>query len=144
MTGYAVAVAACVVVVAVILGLLRTKRIREKYAGIWIVLALVNILLVLAPGLATRLATLLGVATPVNLLFTLAFVVLLIVCVHLSTELSRIEEQARTLTEEVALLRLDLEEGLGLALERGERQPDGQSPEGDGGSATPRQGKSEG
>lgn len=89
MTGYAVAVAACVVVVAVILGLLRTKRIREKYAGIWIPLALVNIVLVFAPGLATRLATLLGVATPVNLLFTSAFVVLLVVCVHLSAECCR-------------------------------------------------------
>lgn len=145
MTGYAVAVAACVVVVAVILGLLRTKRIREKYAGIWIPLALVNIVLVFAPGLATRLATLLGVATPVNLLFTSAFVVLLVVCVHLSAELSRIEDQARTLTEEVALLRLDLEEGLrrvtdGLAAEPGEGPSDRPSPESDAGGTMPRPG----
>ncbi len=38
--------------------------------------------------------------------------VLLIVCVHLSTELSRIEDQARAVAEEVALLRLDIEDAL--------------------------------
>lgn len=110
MSGYGFAVVACVVVVGVIFGLLRTRKIREKYAGIWIVLALVNIVLVLFPGLATWLARLVGVTAPVNLIFGSAFVVLLIVCIHLSTELSRIEEEARTVVEEVALLRLEVEE----------------------------------
>jgi len=111
MSGYAFAVVACFVVVIAVFGLLRTRRIREKYAGIWIVLAIVNVVLVLFPDLARLLADLVGVQTPVNLLFASAFVVLLIVCIHLSTELSRVEEQSRTIAEEVALLRLDVEEG---------------------------------
>lgn len=59
--------------------------------------------------------------------------------------LSRIEDQARTLTEEVALLRLDLEEGLrrvtdGLAAEPGEGPSDRPSPESDAGGTMPRPG----
>ena len=112
MTGYGFAVAACVVVAVIVFGLLRTRKIREKYAGIWIALAGVNVLLAVFPGFATNLADLLGFVSPVNMLFTSAFVVLLVVCIHLSTELSRIEDQARTIAEEVALLRLDVEDAL--------------------------------
>lgn len=112
MSGYGFAVAATVVVAATVFALLRTRRIREKYAGIWIILALTNIVLALFPGLATGIADLFGVRAPVNLLFASAFVVLLVVCVHLSTELSRIEDQARSVAEEVALLRLDIEDTL--------------------------------
>ncbi len=110
MTGYAFAVGACVVVVGVLLLLLRTRRIREKYAGVWLALAAVIVVLAVFPDLATSLARLVGVTTPVNLLFATAFVVLLVVCIHLSTELSRVEETTRTVAEEVALLRLDVEE----------------------------------
>lgn len=110
MSGYGFAVVAAMVTVSVIFGLLRTRRIREKYAGIWIALAVVNVVLVLFPDLASWLSSVVGVTTPVNLLFASAFVVLLVVCIHLSTELSRIEDQARTVAEEVALLRLDMED----------------------------------
>jgi hypothetical protein len=112
MSGYVFAVVACAVVAVIIFALLRTRKIREKYAGIWIALAGVNVLLAFVPDLAVDVARLVGVTTPVNLLFASAFVVLLIVCVHLSTELSRIEDQARTVAEEVALLRLDIEDAL--------------------------------
>lgn len=112
MSGYAFSVVACVAVAAFVFGLLRTRRIREKYAGIWIALAGVNIILAIFPGLALWTAALVGVHSPVNLLFASAFIVLLVVCIHLSTELSRIEDQARTVAEEVALLRLDIEDAL--------------------------------
>lgn len=123
MGGYYFAVVACLTIAGVVFGLLRTRRIREKYAGIWIVLALVNIVLVIFPGLTTWLADLVGVQTPVNLLFTAAFVVLLIVCIHLSTELSRSEEHVRTIAEDVALLRLDVEQSLRTVSDRLDRAP---------------------
>jgi len=112
MSGYVFSVVACVAVAIFVFGLLRTRRIREKYAGIWIVLAGINIILAIFPGLALWTSDLVGVHSPVNLLFASAFIVLLVVCIHLSTELSRIEDQARTVAEEVALLRLDVEEAL--------------------------------
>lgn len=140
MTGYAFATVACVVVTAAVLGLLRTRRIREKYAGIWIALAAVNILFVVFPQLAVVLARLVGVATPVNLLFALAFIVLLVVCIHLSIELTRVQEETRTLVEEVALISLDLRElrdgAHGSARRDPSRTGQGDSPPQDGRGAS--------
>lgn len=111
MSGYVFAISLCVLVVGLLLILLRTRRIREKYAGVWIVLAVAVIILGVFPRLAFWLAKLVGVETPVNLLFALAFAVLLGVCIQLSSEVSHLEEETRTLTEEVALLRLDVHQG---------------------------------
>jgi len=111
MTGYLFAIGLCLVVVGLLFHLLRTRRIREKYAGIWIGVALATILVGVFPGLAFWLADVVGVETPVNLLFAVAFVVLLAVCIQLSSEVSNLEEETRTLAEEIALLRLEVRTG---------------------------------
>lgn len=109
MTGYPFAIALCLVLVAFLIHLLRTRRIREKYAGLWIVVSLGVAIVAAIPAIPVRLAALVGVQVPVNLLFAVALLVLLIVCIQLSVGVSALEERVRTLTEEVAMLRLESE-----------------------------------
>ncbi|GIG39637.1 DUF2304 domain-containing protein [Cellulomonas phragmiteti] len=111
MTGYAFAVGSCLALVAFLLVLLRTRKLREKYAVMWFVLALGVSVLSLFPGVVGPLARWAGVQTPVNLLFAASLLVLLLVCIQLSAEITALEEETRTLAEEVALLRLDVERG---------------------------------
>lgn len=108
MSGYAFALACSAVVVGLLYYLLRTRRIQEKYAGIWILVAIAVVVLGAFPKLVFSLAALVGVGLPVNLLFALAFVILLAVCIQLSSELSSLQGESRTLAEEIALLRLEL------------------------------------
>ena len=108
MSAYATVVIICVLLVAAMIFLLRTHRIREKYAAIWILLTIAVILIGAFPQVAFWLSNLVGVRTPTNLLFALAIVVLLAVCIQLSTEVSSLEEETRSLAEEIALLRLDV------------------------------------
>lgn len=115
MTGYAFAVGTCLALVAFLVVLLRTRRLREKYAFLWIAVSVAVCVLGAFPGVAGHLARLVGVQTPSNLVFALALVVLLLVCVQLSTEMTALEEETRTLVEEVALLRLDVERSLASA-----------------------------
>jgi hypothetical protein len=110
MTGYALALVLAVALVALLFALLRRRRLREKYAGIWIALAVVVAVFGAFPRLAFRLADLVGVETPVNLLFTLGFAVLLAVALQLSSEVSGLEEETRTVAEELALLRAEVEQ----------------------------------
>ena len=110
MSGYLFAVSLCVLVVGLLFFLLRTRRIREKYAGIWIALAAAVVLVSIFPQVAFWLSRVFGVDTPVNLVFATAFVVLLLVCIQLSAEVSNLEEETRTLAEELALLRLEVTE----------------------------------
>lgn len=113
MNGYTTALVFAIVTVAAILYLMRSRRIREKYAAVWIVLAVAVVVIGAFPDLLSNAATFLGVQTPINLLFLVSGLVLLVVCVQFSVEISQLEEETRTLAEEIALLRRDVEEGLG-------------------------------
>lgn len=109
-TGYALAVVLCALVLLLVFFLLRRRRLREKYAGIWIVVSLGVAVLAIFPQFAFWLAAVTRVTAPVNLLFALAAAVLLAVCIQLSTEVSTLEEETRTIAEELALLRLEVQE----------------------------------
>ncbi len=109
MNVYVTALVLSLITVGVIVYLMRSRRIREKYAAAWMTLAAAVVILGAFPGLLARLANVLGVVTPVNLLFFVAGLVLLVVCVQFSIEISTLEEETRTLAEEIALLTLRVE-----------------------------------
>lgn len=98
-----------VVLLTVVLWMLLTRRLHEKYAVLWLVLGVLLLVLGLFPGLLEAATATLGVQIPVNLLFAAAIFVLLGVALHQSWELSQSEDEARRLAEEVAILgaRLD-------------------------------------
>lgn len=94
---------------AIVLGLLLTRRLREKYAVLWIVIGLGILVVGLFPQLLTALTALFGVVLPANLLFAMAIVLLLGVGLHLSWELSQAEDELRRAAEELAILRSEHE-----------------------------------
>lgn len=98
-----------VVLLVVVLWMLLTRRLREKYAFLYLVLGLVLLVLGLFPALLDKATALLGVQVPANLLFAAAIIVLLGIALHQSWELSLSEDEARRLAEDVAILgaRLD-------------------------------------
>lgn len=110
MSGYGFVVGLSVVILVSLVSLMRSRRIREKYAAVWIALGLGIIVACAWPNLAVSLARLVGVETPSNLVFAVALVILLGVCIQLSVAVSAQEEQSRTLAEEIALLRCTLDE----------------------------------
>lgn len=97
------------IVLGAILELLRRRQLREKYAMLWLAVGLVVVPLGFFPWLLDGLADALGIANGVSLVLFLAFVFLLLVCVHLSWEVSHLEEETRALAEEMALLRAEFE-----------------------------------
>lgn len=110
MRGYPFALALAVATLLLLLWLLRTRRLREKYAFTWVALSLGICILGAFPRFLFALASLVGVDTPVNLLFSGSFVVLLLVTVQISAEVSQLEEETRTLAESIALLQLRVDE----------------------------------
>lgn len=91
----------------VLFNLLRRRRLREKYAVLWIAVGLVIVPLALFPKLLDAVARALGIASGVSLVMFLGILFLLVVCMHLSWEVNRLEEETRTLAEEVALIRAE-------------------------------------
>ncbi|MEO8827843.1 DUF2304 domain-containing protein [Lapillicoccus sp.] len=111
-SGYPFALVVAVLLLLALFWLLRTQRLREKYSVLWFGVIVGVVLLTFVPSITGGLTALVGVTTPINLIFILAFLVLLVVCIQLSIEISHLEESARTVAEEVALLRLELEQRL--------------------------------
>ncbi|WP_078660735.1 DUF2304 domain-containing protein [Streptomyces sp. NRRL B-24484] len=99
-----------VLVLVCILELLRRQQLREKYAAIWLGIGVVVGPLGFVPHLLDSTARRLGIASGVSLVLFAGFVLVLLVCLHLSWEASRLEAETRTLSEEVALLRAYLVE----------------------------------
>jgi hypothetical protein len=99
-----------VVLLAVIVELLRRRQLREKYTVLWVAVGLAVVLLGFFPSLLNTMAKAVGVANGASLVLFLGVVFLLLVCIHLSWEASRLEEKTRTLAEEVALIQEQLAE----------------------------------
>lgn len=110
MTVYQLGLVGAAVSMVSIFEMLRRRRLREKYAIIWVILAAGVVLIAVFPGVLVWAADVTGVQVPANLLFFVAALVLLAVNAQLSSEVSRAEDRIRTLAEEVALLRLRIEQ----------------------------------
>ena len=101
------AIAALITFVFVI-DLLRRGVLREKYAVLWLFFSGAALLLAIFPAVLVWFTGVLGVAEPVNLLFFVTIVLLVLVSIQLSYELSRHEARIRRLAEEVALLQEEI------------------------------------
>lgn len=97
------------IIVVIVVEMLRRKKLREKYAALWLVVGLATLVLAAFPQLLALTARLLGVQVPSNLLFAMTIVLALGVCLHLSWEISVVEDETRTLAEETAILRTHIE-----------------------------------
>ena len=99
-----------VLILVVLFEMLRRRHLREKYAVMWALVAVGVLVLTIFPSLLTIASDLVGVDVPANLLFFLASLVLMVLTLQHSYELGRLEDKTRTLAEELALVRMELDE----------------------------------
>jgi hypothetical protein len=95
---------------AFILRLVRGGRLKAKYSLLWLSVGGVMLVLAIVPGVFDTIARRVGVDYQPTLFLVLAVAFLLLVVVHFSFELSRMENRIRSLVEEVTFLRHDLDE----------------------------------
>jgi len=99
---------ALMLLVGVIL-MLRAGKLKEKYAVLWLIIGVVCVVLAAWPELLAAAARLVGIQVASNLLFALAILLLLGICLQLSMEVSAQEDKVRRLAEEAAIAREQLE-----------------------------------
>ena len=104
MTAQILGAVVAVVTFVFVFSLVRRGILREKYAVLWLFFSAAALFFAVFPGALVWISDVIGVAEPVNLLFFVTVVLLILVAVQLSYELSRHEARIRRLAEEVALL----------------------------------------
>lgn len=86
-------------------GLIKKRKVELKYALIWYAAGVFILIFTLFPKLMGGLSKLLGIVTPVNMLFMLAIVVLSAIVMELTAVVSASSKRIRRLVQEVALLK---------------------------------------
>jgi hypothetical protein len=105
-----VAIVAAAVLLLGLLELVRQRRLLERYALLWLFSALILLGLAVWRGLLEDIAGTLGIASPPNGLFVIAFGFVLILLLHFSIAVSRLADQSKVLAQRVAMLEERLRE----------------------------------
>jgi hypothetical protein len=105
-----VAAIASVVLLIVVLELIRQRRLRERYAILWLLTASVMLVLALWRSGLDTMADLVGISYPPSALFVLGSVFFLLVLLHYSTVISKLTDQNTILAQRLALLESRLGE----------------------------------
>jgi hypothetical protein len=108
---------AAVLLLFVIFELIRSRRLQERYAMLWLLTGIVLLVLGLWRGLLSTIADAVGIAYPPSALFVLAAFFILLLLLHYSTVISALSDQNRILAQRLALLEARL----------GQAQRDGES-----------------
>ena len=112
MTPVKISIAAAIaslLLILIVLELIRGRRLKERYALMWLVTGLVLLVLSAWRGGLNTIAGWFGVETyPPAILFAVATLFIIIVLLHYSTVLSQLDDQSTVLAQRLALLETEL------------------------------------
>lgn len=100
---YILGILVALITLGVVVEMLRRRRLRERHAVWWLLFGLLALIIGVFPGTLTWAAHLVGIAVPTNLAFFVSIVILALVCLQHSAELTELETESRALAERVAL-----------------------------------------
>jgi hypothetical protein len=99
-----VASIAAVIFLLVIFELIRSRRLQERYAILWLVTGGVILMLSVWRDALRLVAEQIGIAYPPSALFVVGFLFILVVLLHYSTVISELSERNVRLAQDIALV----------------------------------------
>lgn len=82
---------------------IRKAKLRIDYSLFWIIVSVLIMLLAIFPGVAIKLATMMGVMSAVNLIYLVMIFILLLHNFTMTMKVSSLESKINNLTEEIAI-----------------------------------------
>ena len=111
---------ACVLLLLIVLELIRSRRLRERYALLWLATGAVLLVLSAWRGALNTIAGWLGVGTyPPAILFAAATLFVIVVLLHYSTVLSKLSDESTILAQRLALLEREVQDRSGASVAAG-------------------------
>jgi hypothetical protein len=107
---YVLGIVAASLTLILVIEMLRLRRLRERHAIWWIVAGLGAFVIAIFPEALAWVADKIGFEVPINLAFFASLVLLFLVALQHSAELTKVEAHSRTLAEQVALLDIRVRE----------------------------------
>jgi hypothetical protein len=98
----------CIFILASIINMIRKEKLDLKYSLIWIIVDIGIIFMSIFPDIIDLLALLIGVATPINIIFFFGIVFQIIIIFSLTGEQSRSAKKIKELAQNIALLEEEI------------------------------------
>lgn len=95
---------------ALVVDLVRRRKLKEEYSWLWLMTGAVILLLTLWFDLLKWFTHLVGAITPSSTIFLFAFLFLILISLHFSVVISKLTHQNKELAQRYALLEMELEE----------------------------------
>jgi hypothetical protein len=92
------------VVFVIVFEMVRRRYLGERYAILWLGAALALLVLAAWNQLLSTISSAVGIKTPSNAFFVIAFAFLLLLLLHFSSVVSRLADETRVLAQRLALL----------------------------------------
>lgn len=86
-----------------VLNLIRKRQLKIEYSVLWLLVSLIILVASIWQDLADQVALVLGIDYPPALFLSIAIFFSLVILMHFSIELSKLKEQNKTLTQEIAI-----------------------------------------
>lgn len=94
---------------AALVNMIRKNKLELKYCLLWFLLGVAILVFDCFPWLTTKLASVIGIGQPINLLFFSGFCFSLLIIFSLTAAVSRFSVKIKKLTQEIALLEKKIE-----------------------------------
>lgn len=91
-----------------IVELVRRRRLKEKYAFLWIIIGLTLLLLALFENLLNWITRIFSIQFPINAMLFLGIFFLLLMNLYFSITVSNLTEQNKKLAQKLALLETEI------------------------------------
>lgn len=92
-----------IIALGIIVNMIRKKSLELRYALAWLVVGIGILILDLFPGLIERIAKMMGIYSPINMLFFVGFCFSLAIIFVLTLAVSRMSIRIKELAQELAL-----------------------------------------
>ena len=93
---------------ALIIDLVRRRKLREDYSAIYLFIGLAILVLVLWFDLLVKLTNFLGAVVPASMLFLFALLFLLLMSLQYAVKLSKLSNDVKNLAQMAALMQIEI------------------------------------
>ena len=91
----------------------KKNRLELRYTLSWLFLDIALLIISIFPQLLTKISNMLGIYSPVNMIFFLGFVFSLIIIYTLTVAISKMSEEIKRITQKLALMEGDKSSEMG-------------------------------
>jgi len=88
-----------------IIELVRRRKLREEYSFIWLIAGFMFVVLALDNGILVFVSQIVEIAVPINTLFFLALMFVMLLLLYFSLRISSLTTQVKNLAQQIALLK---------------------------------------